>query len=154
MQAVKAELPAVESELDGHAMHVESAAAPTDVEYLPETQFVHVSDPAGVLNFPATHCVQVLPSDPVEPGLQVQAAKAEVPAGASEYDGQTKHVESEIAPIAAEYVPAIQSAQCADPIELLYFPATHSVQSPPTLLLPIPPPHTQHISDASEPKLE
>jgi hypothetical protein len=45
VHAIMAELPASESELDGHAIHVESAAAPTDVEYLPETQSVHVSDP-------------------------------------------------------------------------------------------------------------
>ena len=73
-------------------MHVESAAAPTDVEYLPETQFVHVSDPAAVLNFPATHCVHEPPLDPDAPTLQMQAVKAELPAGESEYAGQVEHV--------------------------------------------------------------
>lgn len=49
VQADKAELPAVESESDGHPRHVESAAAPTDVEYLLETQSRQASAPADVL---------------------------------------------------------------------------------------------------------
>ena len=81
VQAAKAKLPAVESELVGHPMHVESAAAPTDVEYLPEKQSVHVPGPGAALNFPATHCVHDPPLDPDEPLLQVHAVKAELPAG-------------------------------------------------------------------------
>ena len=64
-----------------HLMQSESAAAPTDAEYLPATQSVHVSDPAAVLNFPATHCVHDPPLDPDEPASQVHAVKAELPAG-------------------------------------------------------------------------
>jgi hypothetical protein len=109
MQAAKAELPAVESESVGHPRHVESAAAPTDVEYLPETQSVHVSEPGAALNFPATHCVHNPPLGPDEPALQMQAAKAELPAGASELDGHSKHVESAAAPTVVEYLPESQS---------------------------------------------
>ena len=67
-QSDSSSLPAVETESDGHSKHVESAAAPTVVEYLPESQSVHVPGPADVLNFPATHCVHGPPSGPVEPG--------------------------------------------------------------------------------------
>lgn len=51
-------------------MHVESDAAPTDVEYLPETQLVQAPDPATALYFPVTQAVHGPPSGPVEPGSQ------------------------------------------------------------------------------------
>ena len=55
------ELPAVESELDG--------------------QLRHEAAPAPALYLPARHCVQVPPSDPEEPALQIHDIKAELPAG-------------------------------------------------------------------------
>ncbi len=42
VQLVKAALPAGELEFDGQAMHVELAAAPTAVEYVPTPQSVQV----------------------------------------------------------------------------------------------------------------
>ena len=65
-------------------MHVLDATAPTAVEYLPATQSVHAALPVAPLYFPETHRVHVPPSGPDEPALQMQAAKAELPAGASE----------------------------------------------------------------------
>ena len=72
------------------------------------------------------------PLDPDEPALQVQTVKAELPAGESEYVGQVEHVASDVAPIAAEYLPNPQSRHGAAPMPALYFPATHFVQVPPS----------------------
>jgi hypothetical protein len=80
--------------------------------------------------------------------LQVQFAKAELPVGELEFDGQEKHVEvaeapndveyvpapqlvHKGAPVAVKYVPAPQSVHAADPVDALYFPATHAEQGPP-----------------------
>ena len=79
--------------------------------------------------FPASHTVHAPPSGPEKPALQVQLVKAELPAGELEFVGQVMHVE--IAVTVVEYVPAPQSVQLADPVDVLYFPATHAVQVPP-----------------------
>jgi hypothetical protein len=109
-QVVKAELPAGELEFDG--------------------QSLHKADPADALYFPATHAVQIPPSGPVHPVLQVQFFKAALPAGDLAFDGQTLHVELADAPTAAEYVPVPQSVQRTDPVEALYFPPTQAVHVP------------------------
>ena len=88
---------------------------------------MHVSDP--VLNFPATHCVHNPPLDPVEPALQVQAAKDELPAGASEYVGQSEHVESAVAPTAAEYLPVLHAVHASDPAAAENLPGPQSLQA-------------------------
>jgi hypothetical protein len=62
----------------------------------------------------------------------VQFAKAPLPGGEFEFDGQTLHVELVEAPTAVEYVPAAQSEQAAFPVNTLYFPATHAVHGAPT----------------------
>ena len=79
--------------------------------------------------------------------------KAILPAGEFEYSGHDLHVElveapfaSEYvcgphsthvptveAPTAVEYVPAPQSVQLADPVDSLFFPATHAVHVPPSV---------------------
>ena len=61
----------------------------------------------------------------------MQLAKAALPAGELELDGQVMHVEIDEDPTAVEYVPAPQSVQTADPVDALYFPATHAVHGPP-----------------------
>ncbi len=117
VQFAKAELPVGELEFD--------------------PQSVHGADPDDALYFPDTHAGHVPPSGPVLPALQmqlVQLAKAALPTGELEFDGQFEgqvmHVEITEAPTAVEYVPAPQSVQAADPVAILYFPATHVVQFP------------------------
>jgi hypothetical protein len=44
--------------LAGHARQVVATVAPSVVEYVPATQFVHATEPVVVLYFPATHRVQ------------------------------------------------------------------------------------------------
>jgi hypothetical protein len=48
------------------------------------------------------------------------------------FPGQALHVELVEAPPAVEYVPAPQSVHTADPVDALYFPATHAVHGPPS----------------------
>ena len=70
------------------------------------------------------------PANPSVPLSQVQLVKDELPAGELEFDGQAMHVELAEAPPAVEYVPAPQSVHEADPVAVLYFPATHVAQLP------------------------
>jgi len=44
----------------------------------------------------------------------------------TQFAGQALHVEFAEAPTAVEYVPVPQSLQAADPVNALYFPATHA----------------------------
>jgi hypothetical protein len=63
--------------------------------------------------------------------LQVQLAKAGLPAPELEFVGHVLHVPLAVAPDAKEYVPAPQSKHTVDPGSALYLPATHAVQAPP-----------------------
>ena len=84
------------------------------------------------MNFPVTHVVHVPPSGPVDPLLHLQLDTDELPAGEFEFVGhEPLHVEMEMAPDSAEYVPALQSVHTTDPVEVLYLPATHAGQATP-----------------------
>ena len=61
---------------------------------------------------------------------EVQLVKTALPVGEVELDGQVRHVDLPEAPTAVEYVPAPQSIQATDPVDVLYLPATHAVQYP------------------------
>jgi hypothetical protein len=98
VQFVKAELPAGELEFDGQVLHVELAA----VEYVPATQSEQVIVPVNDLYFPATHTVHGPAFGPVDPALQVQFAKAVLPASELEFDGQALHVMLDEAPNSVE----------------------------------------------------
>jgi hypothetical protein len=63
---------------------------------------------------------------------EVQLVKAVLPPGELELDGQALHVELAEASVAVEYVPAPQAVHIADPVNTLYFPATHAVHVPPS----------------------
>ena len=70
VQSVKAQLPVCEFEFLGQAKHVETAVAPTAVEYLPCSQRIHASDPAADLYLPATQPIHwLLPPGLVKPAL-------------------------------------------------------------------------------------
>jgi hypothetical protein len=126
VHAVKAELPTGESEYVGHVVHV---VAPIAAEYVPDPQSRHESAPVATLYLPTTHCVQVPPLGPDEPGLQMQAVEDELPAGESEYVGQVEHV---VAPITAEYLPDPHLIHTVVPSAALYFPTEHFVHTPPS----------------------
>ena len=86
--------------------------APDDVEYVPAPQSKHAVDPAKALYLPGTHAVQLPPSKPEYPALQVQLLCTVDLTGEFEFVGQAVH--------------------CAGPVETLYVPAPHSVQMVPS----------------------
>jgi hypothetical protein len=109
---------------------------------------VQMLEPAFILYLPASHAVQVPPSLPVYPALQVQSSIASLRDGEVESAGQSVHtVESieyfpatqsiqtvdEFAAGSVEYFPASQSLHSLLPSFPLYLPATHAVQVPPSL---------------------
>ena len=130
-QAMTSLLPTGELELALQVWHT-SVVAPTVVEYWPDKQLLQATSPGAVLYCPAMHSLQVPPLGPVEPALQVQAVKTELPSRDFEFVGHPKHVETSVAPTAAEYVPISQPMQLAGPTSALYFPGTHSKHVPPS----------------------
>ena len=108
-----------------------SSVAPTLLENLPGLHPLHSSAPATALNVPAAHSTHVPPASPDEPALQVHAANAALPAGASACAGHDTHAASVDAPSATEYFPAEQSSQGAGPVAILNLPGTHIAHAAP-----------------------
>jgi hypothetical protein len=127
MQSVICALACVELEYVGHVWQV-FVLAPMAVEYSPTLQGEHASLPFNILNFPATHWVQVSPFGPVDPASQMHSA---LPFREIEFVWHLRHV-LEVAPKSLEYSPVIQSEHAALPFVVLYFPATQCVQSSPS----------------------
>ncbi len=59
--------------------------------------------------------------------LHLQAANAVLCPGEVAFPGHVRHVETDVAPTVAEYVPAEQLVHTPDPGEFLYCPAKHGV---------------------------
>jgi hypothetical protein len=136
VQAALAELETGAFEFKGHAEHVDKALAPAAAEKVAVPQSVHKALPAIVLYFPGTHAVQTPPSGPVNPALHKQAAIAVLETGAFEFEAHVKHVDTTLAPTAAEYVAIPQSVHAALPALVLYLPATHNAHAPGAPVLP------------------
>jgi hypothetical protein len=83
-------------------MHVAAEEAPSVIECLPAPQFVHV------LAADAPVLMRYLPA------------------------AQLVQVLAKAAPVAAEYLPAAQPVHAAEPMSVLYVPATHAEQEPPS----------------------
>ena len=83
-------------------MHVVAEEAPSVIEYLPAPQFVHV------LAADAPVLMRYLPA------------------------AQLVQVLVKEAPVAAEYLPAAQPMHTAEPMSVLYVPAMHAEQGPPS----------------------
>jgi hypothetical protein len=127
--AANAVLPAGDTPPAPQDVH---ALEPVVSDHVPATQSTHAALPLLVLDLPATHAEHVPPSAPVNPALQVQAAMTVLELGAFVFEGQVKHVDKALAPTAAEYVPVPQSVHTTLPLLVLYLPATHSEQTPPS----------------------
>lgn len=105
--------------------------APVAVEYVLAMQSVHALLPVTVLYFPAWHCVQGPPSGPVDPAAQggsTQLLASVLPAGEVVPAAQAMHVAADVAPVAVEYVLAMQSVHTGASAAPEYFPATHCAQ--------------------------
>ena len=116
----------------GQATQVDDALAPTVTEYVVIPQSVHAALPLLVLYLPATHAEHTPPSGPVNPALHIQAAIEELDTAELEFDTHDTHVAEAVAPTASEYVPTPQSMHTALPPLVLYLPATHAEQTPPS----------------------
>ena len=91
----------------GQLVHVDVVCAPT-VENVFTGHCVHVSVPVVVLYEPATHAVQVFPSNNAEyPARHVQFVIDILDAAANVFAGQLMHVFSLSAPIAGWNIPLI-----------------------------------------------
>ena len=64
--------------------------------------------------------------------MQAHALSAVLPGGECEFAGQLRQEPTAEAARVAEYVPAPQSVHSAEPMPLLYVPATHAEQDPPS----------------------
>ena len=129
VQAVICPLPAGASEFAVHAWHT-SDAAPTLVENCPTVQFVHSLAPVVGLNFPGAQYVQIPPSCPEDPALQMQAVILLLPAGALAFAVHARHT-SDAAPTLVENCPTVQFVHPLVPVVGLNFPGTQYVQFPP-----------------------
>ena len=121
--------PAGELEPAKQPRHVDNPEAPTTVEYVPGSHALHSAGPVDSLYLPATHAVQLPPSGPEYPALQVQIV---LPAGELEPAKQPRHVDNPEALTTVEYVPGSHALHSAGPVDSLYLPATHAVQLPPS----------------------
>ena len=88
VQSAKSVLCAGEVEPTGHSKQVDE---PVVFEYVPLSQTLQTAFPLTSLYLPVTHGVQVLPSGPQYPALQVQSVKWSLPCGAFEFSGQLEH---------------------------------------------------------------
>jgi hypothetical protein len=87
---------------------------------------VQVPDPESDLYVLETQGIHVPPSNPEYPGLHLQAVTEVLIRDELEYDG---HLMQSTEP-SELYVPAPQFVQTMDPVESLYFPATHTMHVP------------------------
>lgn len=101
-------------------------------DMVPSSHASHSVEPLTALYFPMAQGVQTEPDAslaakyPVNPALQIQSETAPLPAGASEFAGQAKHVR----PVPAEYLPTAQLLHAWSPTCSLNFPRGHCVHSP------------------------
>ena len=65
------------------------------------------------------------------PALHVQAALLELDAAELEFIGHPIQAPAAVAPVVSRYVPAEQSEHTAEPLTVLYLPATQAVHVPP-----------------------
>jgi hypothetical protein len=142
-------------EFAGHAAHAPSSVAPVAAEYVPAAQFrqVVLEVAATVSEYvPAAQSRQVVleaaPTVPeYVPATQLRQVVLEAAATVSEYvpATQSRHTVLLKAPMADECLPSAQSVHAAEPVNILYFPATHASHVPPSG--PVNPRlHTQLVS--------
>ena len=97
--------------------------------------------------------VQVPPFGPVNPTLQVQLTNALHPLHeAPELTGHAVQVVATVAPTVVKYVPDPQLVHATLPVAVLYFPAAHAVQTPPSG--PVKPTLQVQLVDALHPTHE
>ena len=91
-----------------HWMHADSAAAPSVIEYLPCPHVLHVPESGASWYVPGVHKVQKPPPSLVEPAMHVHAERLRLPAGEFEFGGHNWQVSSlRYSPTAQRRVPLL-----------------------------------------------
>jgi hypothetical protein len=127
-------LPGGDQERGGHAVQADAEVAADVLENLPAPQLTQAPVPAPDLYLPMVHIVHVSAARvmvPVNPALHKHAS-TELPAGDQVSGGQLEQIEDDEEMI-FENVPASHSLHAPDPLKVLYFPASHAEQGPPSL---------------------
>ena len=132
VQSLGAWLPDGDDDREGQLEHVLDVVAPEVVEYVPPAQRAQDAEPGELVYVPAVQIVQDPPLGPLYPLLHIQSLRVLLPDGDDDPEGQLEHVCGPVASIVPAYVPLTQRAQEAEPVELLYVPAVHLVQDPPS----------------------
>jgi hypothetical protein len=120
-------------ENNGHDWHVLIDTAAGKLLYLSAKQTSHAADPVLALYFPATHPVHAvpLPPFPVYPALHAQAVIALLPRGDPVLEAHVRQTLDNVALTVVEYSLTAQSVQMAEPMAVLYLPATHPKHATP-----------------------
>lgn len=108
-------LPGGASEAAGHCEQFACVLDPTCTLYFACAQSEQGPAPGAVLYFPGRHCVHIPALCAVAPASQTHCAIVELPGSEIANAEHVEHVDSAVAPIAAEYVPCEQSLHSADP---------------------------------------
>ena len=98
-------LPAKEFECAGQFLHVDWVVAAGAALYLPAWQWLHSAVPLTSLCVPGAHAAHGPQFGPVNPSLQVQLSASALPCTEDELSGHARHVDSEVCPVAVEYLP-------------------------------------------------
>jgi len=88
-----------------HGTQTVSTVAPAVEECVPATQPVHALFPASDLKVPIAHCIQLPPTGPVHPALQVQTVEAVLAGGEVAFAGQASQT---AVPVTALNLPGTQ----------------------------------------------
>ena len=105
-----------------------AVVVPVVAEYLPVPQSVQAPVPVAALYLPAAQAEHAPPLGPVYPRLQTQLLTEVPPLRRCEFAGQAKQVLTDVAPSAAENVPAPQAVHVLAPIPAEYLPVPQSMQ--------------------------
>ena len=121
--------PGAQTKFAGLAKQADSEVWPVSGKYFPAAHTLHSAEPLTPLYVPGAHAAQGPPCGPVKPRRQWQFATVLLPAAESECAGHAWHVDSAVAPTAAEYLPAPHLVQFVDdvaPVNDEYLPASQS----------------------------
>ena len=123
--------PGAQTKFAGLAKQADSEVWPVSGKYFPAAHTLHSAEPLTPLYVPGAHAAQGPPCGPVKPRRQWQFATVLLPAAESECAGHAWHVDSAVAPTAAEYLPAphlVHVDSAVAPTAAEYLPAPHLVQ--------------------------
>ena len=120
-------------ENDGHDWHVLLDTAASVLLYLSAKQMSHAADPELALYFPAIHPLHGPPNPlfPVYPALHTQSVISSLPRGDPVFVAHPWQTLDTVALTVVEYVLIPQSVQMAEPVVVLYLPATHPKHATP-----------------------